>query len=269
MCQFCTQHGEGKKWYLQAKNYTDDLWHSKGRPQLVDRFFRGFEEIVSKLSTKLDKTSQNSVFGKFVRRMTEKQMQKDHYGQIVPIEDVERILDISNTIIRFPCVCRMATRGKELRYCFGLTAPQKEILDRYPDYADGLETLTKAETMELIRSFEHEGMTHSIWTFKTPYIAGICNCDGDCVAYRAWTYTNLKLMFKAEYVAGIDHDLCNGCRSCMRQCQFDAIGYSVSLKRCFVDVRKCYGCGICRATCSRDAISLAGRRDVPAVRNNW
>ena len=219
--------------------------------------------------SKVDRLPPRSIVGRLARITTQRWMRKNHYGQIVPIEDVERILDISNTIIRFPCVCRMATRGKELRYCFGLTAPQKEVLDRYPDYADGLEKLTKAETMELIRSFEHEGMTHSVWTFKAPYIVGLCNCDGDCVSYRARTFSRLKLMFKAEYVACIDMDLCNGCRSCVRQCQFDAISYSVYLKRCFVDVRRCYGCGICRAACSRDAISLADRTDVPAVRNNW
>ena len=25
MCDFCVQHGEGKKWYVQAKNYAEDL----------------------------------------------------------------------------------------------------------------------------------------------------------------------------------------------------------------------------------------------------
>ncbi len=28
MCQFCTEHGEGKKWYLQMKNDSEDLLHS-------------------------------------------------------------------------------------------------------------------------------------------------------------------------------------------------------------------------------------------------
>ena len=26
MCEFCLKHGEGEKWYLQAKNYSDDLF---------------------------------------------------------------------------------------------------------------------------------------------------------------------------------------------------------------------------------------------------
>ncbi len=25
MCDFCHKHGEGKKWYLEAKNYAEDL----------------------------------------------------------------------------------------------------------------------------------------------------------------------------------------------------------------------------------------------------
>ena len=30
MCELCTQHGEGKKWYLQAKNYEKEIL--KGAP---------------------------------------------------------------------------------------------------------------------------------------------------------------------------------------------------------------------------------------------
>lgn len=268
MCQFCTKHGEGKKWYLQAKNYAEELWHLKGRRKYADNFFRDFENMATGIS-KIDKTSPNSTVGKLIRRLVENRMRKDHCGQIVPIEDVEQILQMSNSITRIACVCRMATRGRELRYCFGLTAPIKEVANLYPDYANGLETLTKEEALDLIRSFEHDGMTHSVWTFKTPYIGGLCNCDRDCLAYRTLKHNDLKIMFKSEYIASIDLDLCNGCRNCMRQCQFDAISYSASLKRCTVDIRKCYGCGICRATCSRDAISLTSRINVPTVKNNW
>jgi len=268
MCQFCTKHGEGKKWYLQAKNYADELWYSGGRPKLADKLYRDFEKIAAGMS-KIDKLSPNSTVGKFVRRIAENWMRKDHYGQIVPVEDIEQIFDISDSITRFACICRMATRGKEFRYCFGLTTPPNDVFGLYPDYADSFETLTKDEALELIRSFEHEGLTHSIWTIKTPYVSHLCNCDGDCMAYRALTYSNLKFMFKGEYVASVDMDLCNGCRSCARQCQFDAVSYSVSLKRCFIDAKKCYGCGICRATCGHDAITLANRMDVPAVKDNW
>ncbi|GAH22893.1 unnamed protein product, partial [marine sediment metagenome] len=29
MCEYCTEHGEGKKWYLQMKNYSDELLHQE------------------------------------------------------------------------------------------------------------------------------------------------------------------------------------------------------------------------------------------------
>lgn len=270
MCQFCTKHGEGKKWYLQAKNYADELWHSGGRREFVDNFFSNFgNDDQMNAFAKLDRLSPDSAVGKFVREMVERKYRKEHYGQIVPIEDVEQILEMSNSITRVACVCRYTSRGKEMRYCFGVTVPMKELTDVYPDFAGGLEELSKEEASELMRSFEHDGLTHSIWTFKTPYIGGICNCDQDCMAYKALRYSNLKLMFKGEYVARIDMDSCNGCRTCMRQCQYGAISFSVPLKRCFVDIHRCFGCGICRATCSKDAITLMDRTAIPAVRNEW
>ena len=29
MCEFCVEHGEGKKWYLLMKNYSDELVHAE------------------------------------------------------------------------------------------------------------------------------------------------------------------------------------------------------------------------------------------------
>ena len=39
MCQFCHQHGEGKKWYLQAKNYAEDLLGDLRRRKYIADFF--------------------------------------------------------------------------------------------------------------------------------------------------------------------------------------------------------------------------------------
>jgi ferredoxin len=218
---------------------------------------------------KLERFPSDSVVGKFIRAVARRNFRKKHYGQIAPIEDIEQVLGISNSISRFACICRYNSRGKEMRYCFGLTAPFLEAVREYPDFADTHEELSKEEALELMKSFEHDGMTHSIWTFGTPYIGAICNCDQDCMVYKIFRYADLRTYFKGEYVASIDMDLCNGCRTCMRQCQYGAISFSVPLKRCFVDISKCYGCGVCRATCSKEAIGLMDRNEIPAVRNVW
>ncbi len=104
---------------------------------------------------------------------------------------------------------------------------------------------------------------HSIWTFKTPYVGTICNCDQDCVAYRIQVKANLmQVMFRAEYVALVDWDLCNGCKKCLLACQFGAIRYSNALKRPTIDMTRCYGCGVCRAVCDKEAITLKPRNEV-------
>jgi hypothetical protein len=61
----------------------------------------------------------------FVRRMirwkTVRTMKDLHYGQIVPIEDVERIFGFVNSIIRTSCLCRRMLTGEEKRYCYGIS----------------------------------------------------------------------------------------------------------------------------------------------------
>jgi hypothetical protein len=47
--------------------------------------------------------------------------EKIHYGQVVPIEDVERILEFTNTVVRAACICRHVTLGREKRYCYGVS----------------------------------------------------------------------------------------------------------------------------------------------------
>lgn len=76
-------------------------------------------------------------------------------------------------------------------------------------------------------------------------------------------------MFRAEYVAKVNPDLCNGCRQCMGVCQFGAVAYSVAHKKVTIDPRRCYGCGICRASCAEDAIVLDDRINVPLAAKLW
>ena len=38
MCEFCVKHGEGEKWYLQAKNYSDDLLNDARRRKFFEDF---------------------------------------------------------------------------------------------------------------------------------------------------------------------------------------------------------------------------------------
>jgi ferredoxin len=154
------------------------------------------------------------------------------------------------------------------RYCYGLTM-DKEMMESLDD-SFSLETLSKEEALDSIRKLDKEGLVHSVWTFKTPFIGGLCNCDHDCMAYRmTHARKDYPVMFRAEWVAAVSLDSCNGCRLCMRQCQYGAIRYSSNDKKVIIDPTACYGCGVCRASCNKDAITLHPREMVAGAAGVW
>ncbi len=280
MCEFCLKHGEGKKWYLEARNYSEDLASDIDRRKMIADFFEHQDEI-PRFVAKADRLQTLPKFVRdwFVYMITRKQ-KKVHYGQVVPIEDVEKIFDLTNSIVRVACYCRYNTIGKEKRYCYGISlTPDSGMADIIKGLGDsfltgpftaGLETLTREEALESFQRHEREGLCHTVWTFQTPFIGGLCNCDrSDCWAMRFTLSHGIPVMFRAEYVGQIEPDACNGCRACLHQCQFGALSWSASNKKAVIDQRWCYGCGICRAVCREKAISLVERAQCPAAANMW
>ena len=281
MCEFCHKHGEGKKWYLRAENYSEDLLSDVRRRKFIEGFLSEPERLRADLENleKLDRVP--ALFrGALVRALSNRQ-KRFHYGQVVPIEDLERILGLVNNVVRLPCICRKITLGKEKRYCYGLSISPgggefsrilRGLEQGYLSGPDtyGFETLSKEEALHALKEHERVGLCHTVWTFHTPFIGGICNCDrSDCIAMKATVTHEFPVMFRAEYVAKVEPENCSGCRQCMKVCQFGAISYSGAEKKSVVDARRCYGCGICRAACSKEAISLLDRASVPASANLW
>ncbi len=62
MCEFCTQHGEGKKWYLQAKNYSEELLNDQ-RKQFMAEFFGDFEHVIGDKTALLDRAMATDAAG--------------------------------------------------------------------------------------------------------------------------------------------------------------------------------------------------------------
>jgi ferredoxin len=285
MCEFCLQHGEGQKWYLQAKNYSEDLLSDARRRKFIAEFFSVSAEergqSVRGMDASLDQLNRApAILRSLIGWRVTSQAKKEHHGQVLPIEDVEQILGFVNSVVRVACVCRMGIYGPEPRFCYGVSMAPPEVglfdfLRDDPSYRggpvmDNMETLTKEEALAAFRDHEQEGLCHTVWTFMTPFIGGLCNCDRqDCQAMRVTLVHGLQHLYRSEYVAAVNLDVCTGCRTCMRACQFGAMSYSPSLDKAVIEPRLCYGCGTCRAHCARDAISLSDRRSVPAAANLW
>jgi ferredoxin len=268
MCEFCAQHGDGKKWYLEADNYAYDLSRDIERQKYVLDFVWEFDRRMKRNVPLLKafKTAPKPVQAAF-RAYTQPRQMRDHFGQPVPIEECDKVFDLATSIVQLPCVCRHFAGTPERGYCIAMTVtPQDAIFEEaFKDFAEGpdtskLQRLTKAEAMAVLRRAESEGLMHSVWTFKSPFIAAICNCDlaSGCMAMKTTLTFDYKTMWKGEYRAQVDESACVGCGACVERCPFSA----VSLRPdgvVLVDPEACYGCGICRSACSTEALSLTDR----------
>jgi len=278
MCEFCHQHGEGKIWYLQIKNYVDDLLHSKLSAEQQEitgvrtrqEWIEHFTSFMGPGSTSAPQAPQRSRPKRSEAEIVHRR-QVEHFGQVLPIEDVEKVFDLVDSITRVPCVCRYMHLGKlDKRYCFAIAADPAHTLADFPDSSLSLERLDKDEAKRMLHDFDHEGLIHSIWTGVTPFVIGVCNCDHDCGAYGGYIERGgPPSFFRGEYVGQVDWDACTGCRACARQCQFGAIFYSSVNHKVYINPTHCFGCGVCRASCKNRAIALLPRHEVPEAANLW
>jgi NAD-dependent dihydropyrimidine dehydrogenase PreA subunit len=284
MCEFCIEHGEGKAWYLEMKNYSDILLHEElsarqqeivGTPTRLEWNARFLESILPATGALAPQAEDKGEAEESRPQLSEEQLvavrKVEHFGQVLPIEDAEKVIDIADSITRLPCGCRYISTGKtNQRYCFGFGIDRLGILGKYPDAAASLEVLDKEEAKAIIRAYDEEGLMHSIWSGVTPFVVGMCNCDHDCLAYRGYIeMRGAPSFFRGEYICRTDWDECNGCRSCMSQCQFGAQFYSSALGKVYIDPTRCFGCGVCRAACPNDAIQLIPRQQEPVAADLW
>lgn len=288
MCEFCKEHGEGKKWYLQMKNYAREMLSEElsseqkaivnvsTRSEWITGFFNSFvlpatEDASGKAKSRTQEAATEAPKAQPSPDEILHHRKVTHFGQVLPIEDVEEVIDLVSSITRMPCGCRFISTGKaDKRYCFGVAVDTTGTMGTAIDSSLSLEVLGKEEAKRIFREYDTEGLIHSIWTGVTPYVIGICNCDHDCMAYRWYIEKDgIPAFFRAEYICQTNWDLCTGCKSCMSQCQFGAIFYSSAFAKCYINPAKCFGCGVCRALCQHEAIRLIPRQEHPEASNIW
>lgn len=269
MCEFCTKHGDGKIWYKNAANYAQDLLADLNRRRFIHCFFEttikdGFAtlgrlELLFRKRGRLPESLKTAMV---------ERAKIEHFGQVLPIEEIRELILKAAAVVRMPCACRWASTKKEQRCCYGISfGPEPWFNGIDMSYFgttldEGLETLSRETAVQQMEEMEEHGAIHTIWTMMTPFIGAVCNCSFDgCLAIRTLTGINVETMARAEYVARVDHGRCSGCGLCAERCQFGAItarqdsGRDIAL----IDPLKCFGCGLCRKACPADALSLAGR----------
>jgi ferredoxin len=269
MCEFCTKHGDGLIWYKNAANYSGDLLSDLRRRKFIANFLEltfktGFDSI-GRLETIYNK---KGCLPEKIKNGLENRAREEHYGQVLPIEEIRDLILKSDSIVRMPCACRWTSEKQEVRCCYGISfgaeAWYKGIDMSYFGKLsdDGLENVTPADAISQMEKMEALGAVHTIWTMVTPFIGAICNCTvRDCLAMRTLSTVKAETMARAEYVGIVDGKLCSGCGACEEDCQFDAIRSFVESGNSVARIitQNCFGCGLCRKSCEQGAISLVKR----------
>jgi Fe-S-cluster-containing hydrogenase component 2 len=289
MCDFCVRFGEGMKWYLNPKNFSDEMLNSErvqrdltpilgkslgvngsmidilAGPQRM-AFEEGNGLLIDAAIPDLANRDVIKVMGDFTAEY-------GHGGQVVPLEDALKIVDLhrGGTLAQ-PCYCRKYYGAIEKYSCLWFY-PATEVSQEARPWEE-MKPLSKEETKDLIRQFDQEGLYHAVYYAPVPYPIVMCNCEYPyCIALRARMEYGIKeAVLKGHSVAVVNPDHCDGCEGslkCMTRCPFGAIRYSPSSRRITVDPFACFGCGLCRDVCDRGALRLVDRTAFPSLKDAW
>ncbi|MHA1276945.1 MAG: hypothetical protein ACTSQI_03435 [Candidatus Helarchaeota archaeon] len=275
MCQYCAQYGDGHKWYLNPKNFSEEVLQSHrvqtagiikmlGGPEKMD-FELGAAQSIDSLVPDLHDHAN-------LEKINELVADKLHGGQVIPLEDAFKVVDLTKGILLIPCYCRKYFAGIEKMACMFLY-PVSEMVPVTRPWEKS-ERLTKKIAKSYLREFDKLGYVHSVYWAPLPVPIVICNCEYPyCIGLKSRiNYGVMNTARKSEYICVVDPDKCDGCEGepkCLKRCVFGAIKYAPSEQRVIVSPTDCFGCGLCRAACDRTAMQLIDRAQFVALKDEF
>jgi len=267
MCDLCKMHGKGTKWYLNPDNYRRELGLSM-RKTYEKLSGRPAQKWLAEQAKTWDPLFRMPIIGLMFRKYYDWKISKIG-GQIIPLKDLFRVLDLSEDHVVFPCPCRRLA-GEEVYTClhFGVV---KDLYTEIMPKGKAMKVVSKEEIKEQVSKFNDQGLFHLVLPLEVPYVYNVCNCDLPyCWAWRArFVYGLNHMLRKGEYVAVVDQEICEGCvQTCMTRCAFGAIRHNKFRKKAFINIQACFGCGLCVSACPYGAITMVDRVITP-VGNLW
>jgi electron transport complex protein RnfB len=193
--------------------------------------------------------------------------------QILPYEDVVRVVDTQDYFCVTHCPCRH-------RKNIDPTAPDCEYstenclhfgtLARYI-VENGLgREITREETHEILRRAADEGLVHGVsnWLKGVDTICSCCKCC--CMWFEAFhVLKHDKSMDSSNYRVKTTAATCKACGLCVTRCPMDALRLVESDEAtnkkemaAVLDPELCIGCGVCVHKCPTESLVLEHREIV-------
>lgn len=191
--------------------------------------------------------------------------------EIVPIEEVSKILDNFEDFALIGCPCRVRKDVEGIRVCKDkypvrnciILGPNAKALIEMGD--PNIEIITKEEAIRISNEAAKLGLVHTTDN-RAENVNILCACCECCCGLLAGLtrLDNPRSIAKANYISTIDPDLCIGCETCLGRCKFGAISIDTIAK---ITVDKCIGCGLCAVTCPEKAITMkrVEREIIPGI----
>ncbi|MFX1357031.1 MAG: ATP-binding protein [Promethearchaeota archaeon] len=293
MCRHCIKFGDGNKWYLNPKNFSDEMIHGElTKVKMEDTMvgpLLGVKGTIQEIMTTAQRFNYDIGFGEHIdavfpdlnddmantmRSGLPDLMDKAVGGQVVPLEDAQKIIDLNEgDIFVLPCICRKYYGGVEKMSCMFLRPAAKPLQENL-SWDTPNKMVSKEDAKEMLKEFDKEGLFHGIFWCPAPIPTMLCNCEYPyCIALRARLHYDIIDTFrKGEYASLVDPNKCDGCDgnpSCQTACSFGALKYSPTNGKVSTNQMQCWGCGLCRTACPNNAITLIPRENIPQIKDMW
>ncbi len=196
MCKWCFKHGAGGKWYMNAKNYSDQLAKDLNLEDHLDEQWRTMEQIfIRKIkgfsSIGLGYKLKMPIIGRLIRAGAEAMIHSEkknrkafradgHFGQVIPLEDGQIILSelAAEPLIENYCLCRLMQRNVKDRVCinFGYNA---SAIEKFPRFIPKERTvrIDRETAMQRLEEHNKKGYVATVCLQPVPNVCAICSCE--------------------------------------------------------------------------------------------
>jgi NAD-dependent dihydropyrimidine dehydrogenase PreA subunit len=180
---------------------------------------------------------------------------------VATYDQIKEIVDrTKDRITAQDCICKV---GKDLIGDPCKVTDRREVCMGFRDFADTYarhgwgRTISKKEAMDILEQNEKDGLVLMTASMQEPQFLCSC-CDCCCGIIETIKIMPRPVDFAASnFYAELNPDLCNGCQTCVKRCQMEAIQFNEKAQKAIgINDKRCIGCGLCVSTCKTGSIKL-------------